>query len=149
MPFNAKLIGKRYGEVGLVVTREGVTRFSESIAEHGAVFLGPDAAIAEGFREQVAPPTIMARVQIESVREITADPEIGVGFDGIVHSEQVYEWNRPVFVGDVLRTIPLIDDIRTKGSMSFLDIVLPVLDASGEQVVWSKSTLVALSGERR
>ena len=148
MTFNAELVGKRYPEVRYTVTRQGVDRFNEAISEGAAVFTDPAAARDMGFAEQVGPPTIMAQLQIEAVREITADPEIGANFDGIVHGEQSYEWDRPILVGDELRTIPTITGIRSKGSISFMDIVLEVLDADGEQVVWSKSTLVSLNGER-
>ncbi len=146
MTFNADLIGKRYAEVRLSVTSESVTRFSRAVGEHDPVFLDAAAAKAAGFPDQVAPPTIMALLQIVAVQEITADPSIGASFDGIVHGEQEYIWERQVVVGDELTTTPTIADIRSKGSVAFMDVQLDVTDASGALVVRSKSTLVHFDG---
>ncbi|MEX0990916.1 MAG: MaoC family dehydratase N-terminal domain-containing protein [Actinomycetota bacterium] len=146
MTFNADLIGKRYEEVRLSVTADAVTRFAHAVGEHNPVFLDATAAKEAGFPNQVAPPAIMALLQIVAVQEITADPAIGAGFDGIVHGEQEYEWERQVVVGDELSTIPTIGDIRSKGSVAFMDVQLDVTDASGEMVVRSKSTLVHFEG---
>jgi acyl dehydratase len=148
VPFNPDLVGKRYPDVRLTLTRDMVTAFAEAIAERNPVFLDPAAAKQEGFPEQVAPPTILARLQIEAVREITSDPLVGAEFDGIVHSEQVYAWERPAVVGDELVTTPFIADVRAKGSISFMDVELDVLDAAGDLVVRSVSTLVEIGGER-
>jgi acyl dehydratase len=144
--FNAQLIGKHYAEVKLSVTPETVDSFVRAIGESNPIFLDPVAAQAAGYDQQLAPPTILARIQIVAVLEITADPEIGVEFDGIVHGEQNYVWTRPVEVGDELSTIPLITDIRSRGSVSFLDVELDVRDASGATVVVSRSTMVHLDG---
>jgi len=144
--FNADLIGKRYAEVRLSVTADAVTRFSRAVGEHNPVFLDAAAARVAGFPDQVAPPAIMALLQIVAVQEITADPAIGASFDGIVHGEQEYEWERQVVVGDELSTIPTIGDIRSKGSVAFMDVQLNVTDSSGEMVIRSKSTLVHFEG---
>lgn len=146
MTFNAQLIGKRYAEVTLSVTSETVDAFARSIGETNPIFCDPLAAKAAGYDDQLAPPTILARIQIVAVHEITADPEIGVDFDGIVHGEQNYTWTRPVQVGDELTTVPLITDIRSRGSVSFLDVELDVRDASGKTVVVSRSTMVSIEG---
>ena len=144
MTFNADLIGKHYSEVRLDVTADGVASFSRAIGERNPVFLDADAAEALGLAGQAAPPTILAWLQIVAVQEITSDPLIGASFDGIVHTEQAYDWARPVLVGDNLTTIPTIADIRTKGNLSFLDVHLDVRDGDGEHVVLSRSTLIEI-----
>lgn len=144
MSFNADLIGKTYDEVRLEVTADGVASFARAIGEHNPAFFNPDAARALGLAGQAAPPTILAWIQIVAVNEITSDPLIGASFDGIVHTEQAYNWVRPVVVGDKLSTIPTIADIRAKGSLSFMDVHLDIRDGDGEHVVLSRSTLVEM-----
>lgn len=146
MTFNAELVGTRYPEVRFVVDETAVREFAAAIDEHAPIFLDAEAARAAGSPAQMAPPTILAHLQIVAVQEITSDPSVHVGFEGIVHAEQWYEWVRPVYVGDVLSTIPVIDAVRTRASVAFMDVRLDVHDAQGELVVRSGSTLLHLSG---
>jgi acyl dehydratase len=143
MPLNVSLKGKEYGEVTLPVIREQVIEFADAIGEGNPVFRDPEAARAAGYRDQVAPPTFVAKMQIMSSGQVVVDPELGLDYSRVVHGEQEYEWRRPAVVGDVLSATPRIADIFAKKSNEYLIVETDVKDANGETVVIARSTLIS------
>lgn len=143
MPLNRSLQGKEYKEVSFEVKREEVLAFAEAIGEEDPIYRDARAAKAAGYREQVAPPTFVARMQILTSAQVVLDQELGLDYTRVVHGEQAYEWRRPVIVGDVLTATPRVADIYAKGSNEFLVIEAELKDASGETTVLARSTLLS------
>ena len=144
MPLNQSLKGKEYGEVTFAVERDHVERFAEAIGEDGAIYRDPEAARTAGFAEQVAPPTFATTMQIMTSGQVVVDQDLGLDYSLVVHGEQEYEWQRPIVVGDRLRTVPRIADIFAKGPHEYLVIEAPIHDAAtGELVVVSRTTLLS------
>ncbi len=143
MPLNASLKGKQYEEISFEVERDRVTRFAMAIGEEGGVFVDPEAARIEGFPEQVAPPTFPTVLQILASAQVVVDQELGLDYSRVVHGEQEYEWRRPIVVGDRLRAIPRIADIRSRGPNEFLVIEAEIKDTSGQTVVVARTTLLS------
>jgi acyl dehydratase len=140
---NQGLKGKEYGEMALTVDRDRVTRFAEAIGDDDPRSLDPEAARAEGFPEQVAPPTFPTVLGILASAQVVVDPELGVDYSRVVHGEQEFEWRRPIVVGDALRATPRIADIYIRGPNEFLVIEAEVRDADGEVVCVARSTLLS------
>ncbi len=143
MALNQGLKGKEYGEMALTVDRDRVTRFAEAIGDDDPRSLDPEAARAEGFPEQVAPPTFPTVLGILASAQVVVDPELGVDYSRVVHGEQEFEWRRPIVVGDALRATPRIADIYIRGPNEFLVIEAEVRDADGEVVCVARSTLLS------
>jgi len=143
MPLNQSLKGKTYEEIAFTVDRDRVTEFARAIGEEDPRFLDPQAARAEGFPEQVAPPTFPTVMGILASAQVVLDPELGVDYSRVVHGEQEYEWRRPIVVGDALRAAPRIADIYAKGPNEFLVIEAEITDADGEVVCVARSTLLS------
>jgi acyl dehydratase len=143
VPLNTSLVGKEYAPLELAVEREHVTRFAEAIGEDAPVFLNAEAARAAGYPEQLAPPTFVTTMQILASAQAAADPELGLDYTRVVHGEQAYEWRRPVHVGDALKAVPRIVDIRAKGPLEFLVVQSEITDAGGETVMIARTTLLS------
>jgi acyl dehydratase len=143
MPLNQSLKGKTYEEIAFTVERDRVIQFARAIGEDDPRFLDPEAARAEGFPEQVAPPTFPTVVGILASAQVVLDPELGVDYSRVVHGEQEYEWRRPIVVGDALRAAPRIADIYAKGPNEFLVIEAEIIDTDGDVICVARSTLLS------
>jgi acyl dehydratase len=143
MPLNQSLKGKTYGGMALTVERDRVTQFAQAIGEDDPRFLDAEAARAEGFPEQVAPPTFPTVLGILASAQVVADQELGVDYSRVVHGEQEFEWRRPIVVGDALRATPRVADIYTRGPNEFLVIEAEIADADGDVVCVVRSTLLS------
>lgn len=143
MPLNPALKGRSYQQVSFPVERDRVERFADAIGEEGALYRDPDAAMAAGYPDQLAPPTFPTVMQIMISGQVVLDPELGLDYTRVVHGEQEYEWRRPLHVGDVLRAVPRIADLYARGPNEFLVIEAEIEDESGEVVVVSRTTLLS------
>jgi acyl dehydratase len=144
MALNSGLIGKTYDEIDYVVERDAVNRFVDAIGEQDPIYRDPEAARAAGYAEQVAPPTFITVIQIQTSGQVVLDQELGLDYSRVVHGEQAYSYERPLVVGDHLKATPRLADIQTKKSNEFLTIESEVHDAaSGELLLTTRSTLIS------
>ncbi|HXJ65378.1 MAG TPA: MaoC family dehydratase N-terminal domain-containing protein [Actinomycetota bacterium] len=144
MALNTALIGKTYGEIDYVVDRDAVNRFVDAIGEQDPIYRDPEAAKAAGYAEQVAPPTFITVIQIQTSGQVVLDQELGLDYSRVVHGEQAYHYERPLVVGDHLRATPRLADIVAKKSNEFLTITSEVHDAAtGELLLTTRSTLIS------
>jgi acyl dehydratase len=143
VPLNHALKGKEYQEVEFTVERDRVVQFAEAIGDDDPRSLDAEAAKAEGFADQLAPPTFPTVLQIMTSGQAVLDPELGLDYARVVHGEQEYEWRRPIAVGDVLKATPRIADIYARGPNEFLVTEAAITDQKGEVVCVARSTLLS------
>jgi len=144
MALNTDLIGKTYEEIDYVVDRDAVNRFVEAIGEEDPIYRDAEAAKAAGYPEQVAPPTFITVIQIQTSGQVVLDQELGLDYSRVVHGEQAYRYQRPLVVGDHLKATPRLSNIETKKSNEFLTTESEVHDAAtGELLVTTRSTLIS------
>ena len=144
MPLNTDLIGKTYDEIDFVIERDAVNRFVDAIGERDPIYRDPEAAKAAGYAEQVAPPTFITVIQIQTSGQVVLDQELGLDYSRVVHGEQAYRYERPLFVGDHLKATPRLANIQTRKSNEFLTIESEVHDAAtGELLLTTRSTLIS------
>ncbi|HEX9236664.1 MAG TPA: MaoC family dehydratase N-terminal domain-containing protein [Actinomycetota bacterium] len=143
MPLNYDLKGKEYNEVSFTVDRDHVIRFCEAIGEDNPVFRDPAAAKAAGYDEQIAPPTFITALQIQTSGQVVMDQELGLNYSMVVHGEQEYEYTRPLKVGETLRAMPRIADVYSRGPNEFLITEADVRDESGNIVCVARSTILS------
>jgi acyl dehydratase len=143
MPLNQSLKGKDYGEVSFTVERDRVVQFADAIGDDNPIYRDAEAAKAAGFAEQVAPPTFLTAMQMQTSGQVVLDPDLGLDYSRVVHGEQEFEYRRPVVVGDVLTAKPRIADIYAKKSNEFLVTESEIKDASGDTVVVMRSTIIS------
>jgi acyl dehydratase len=143
MALNQALKGKEYGEVSFTVERDRVAQFADAIGDDDPVYRDAEAAKAAGFAEQVAPPTFLTTMQLQTSGQVVLDPELGLDYSRVVHGEQEFDLRRAIVVGDVLTATPRIADIYSKRSNEFLVTESEIRDAFGQVVAISRSTIIS------
>jgi hypothetical protein len=117
--------GTTYPDVNFEVTAERVTAFRQ-------VFGG----------SRGVPPTFLAAAESSVYPTIVNDPRLGLDFSRVVHGSQEYEHVRPVREGERLTVRARIDGVRVRAGTGFLTIAIALLDAEGEPVAVSRSTMI-------
>jgi hypothetical protein len=67
----------------------------------------------------------------------------------VVHTEESYEWFRPITIGEELSARPVIEAIRSKAGSEILVVATEINDQRGAAVVHARCTLVARSPARQ
>jgi acyl dehydratase len=143
VPLNQSLKGKEYNEVSFTVDRDHVIRFCDAIGEDNPIFRDEAAAKAAGYDGQIAPPTFITALQIQTSGQVVMDQELGLNYSMVVHGEQEYEYTRPLRVGESLTAIPRIADIYFRGRNEFLITEAEIKDETGDVLCVARSTILS------
>ena len=116
------LIGKvsAQGESG--VERLHLKMFCSAIGETDPIYFDRAAAQAAGYPDAVAPPTFL--IAIENLNPLEGSVfDIDLPVDLLLHAEQTYTYEDPIFAGDELVIQSRITDIYEKkgGMLEFLE----------------------------
>ena len=124
---NGSLEGKRYPAVRVTIDEDRVRTFAHAVDHRGPG----------------VPPTILTVPEIQAgLRNVLADPELGVDLARVLHGEQSYEWSRPLALGETLVAEATIESIRGRGALQFLSLRTDVRDEGGDSVAVARSTLL-------
>ena len=125
-----------------LVGREKVREFARAVLATSPLHHDPEAARAAGFADVVAPPTFPIVVADATLTQLLAEPDAGIDFSRVVHGDQRFTYSRPVVAGDELTATLRVTSIKTLGGNSMITSETAMVDADGEHVVTSISTLV-------
>ena len=125
-----------------LVGREKVREFARAVGSTDPLSLDPEAAVAAGYPDVVAPPTFPVVVQDLTLAQLLADETAGVDFSRVVHGEQRFRFTRPIVAGDLLTAAMTVTDVKTLGGNAMVTAETAVRDADGAPVVTATSTLV-------
>jgi acyl dehydratase len=125
-------VGSRSEPVRNGVERGAVRKFAESIGDPNPLYLDEEAAKRSRWGRPIAPPTF-PRVfdfgEIEGIRLPSA---------GVIHGEQKYHYERPLFVGEEVRCYSVFKDVYEKqgggGVLTFLVFERVGEDEKGERI---------------
>lgn len=123
---NADLIGKTYPPQAFTLEGGRVAAF----------------AAAVGHPARGVPPTFVTAAEHATLGSVIGDPELGMDYSRVVHGEQRYEWRRALEEGETLLVQAGIEDIRSKGGLSFVTVRTELRDESGRVVVVARSVLI-------
>lgn len=127
MTLNHDLEGKVYPTVRLTLEGARVRAFAHAV----------------GQRRPGVPPTIVTAPEIEAgLRNVVADPELGVALSRVLHAEQEYVWSRAAVVGETLTAETVIESIRSRGAMQFLTLRTEIRGDAADLVASGRSTLI-------
>jgi hypothetical protein len=121
--------GTTYGPVSFEITEERVRAFLE-------LFGGPPGV----------PPTILTAAEFSLLPQIIGDPELDLDFRRVVHGSQMYEYRRPLQVGESLTVEARIASIRQKGDNGFLTVEMTMRGADGAVSAIARSTMIERNG---
>ena len=140
---NPELQGRVFAPTApYLVGREKVREFSRAVFATSPLNLDPEAAIAAGYTDVVAPPTFPVVVQEATLAQLLAEPDGGIDFSMVVHGEQRFSYTRPVVAGDELTATLAVTSIKTLGGNAMVTAESTIVDATGAHVVTATSTLV-------
>lgn len=117
--------GTTYDPVSFEITEERVRAFRD-------LFGGPPGV----------PPTILTTAEFSVFPQIIGDPDLALDFRRVVHGSQVYEYRRPLQVGETLTVEARIASIRQKGDNGFLTVEMTMKGADGAVAAIARSTMI-------
>ena len=122
-----------------LVTRDNIAAFARAIGDDNAAYYEDEAAAALGLAGICAPPTFPITVTMAAMERSFHDPRLGMDFTRVVHSDQRFEYSRPVRVGDELVVTTVVEEIKALGANDIATFRTEVA-SHGEPVViaWSK-----------
>ena len=149
MALNPAFAGRVFGPgEPYEVSRVKIADFADAIGEQSELCRNREAAIKAGYPDVIAPPTFAIVISMASSGEVNADPELGLDYSMVVHSDQSFSYSRPLHAGDVVVATTTVDSIKSVGSMSMLITSTEIVTVDGEHVCTARSTLVERGAER-
>lgn len=124
------------------VEKGAIRRFAEAIGDFNPVYFDEDYARSAGYPNIVAPPTFPASFHSAAdLREL-----LGVGIKSLLHAEQSFEYERPIFAGDRIYVATRVSEILERtgpaGRMDVAVIEDEGRDEEGNFVFRARRTLV-------
>jgi acyl dehydratase len=130
MGMNRDMIGHVYPpSKPYLVTTEKISEFVNGLGE-------TNPAYADGT---VAPPTFPIVVTMNAMGTAFHDPALQLDYSRLVHSDQKFEYLRPIRVGDELTVSASVEEIKPLGTNEIATFKTDVF--SGDELVvtgWSK-----------
>ncbi|GAT66192.1 MaoC family dehydratase N-terminal domain-containing protein [Planomonospora sp. ID91781] len=127
------------------VSRVKIKEFATAIGDNNPIYRDREAARAAGHPDVVAPPTFPIVFSLAG-GAILADPELGLNFAMVVHGEQRFQYQRPIYAGDELVSVSTVTDIRSVGRNEFITVRSDVTTVGGEPVCTTYNTIVERGG---
>jgi acyl dehydratase len=135
------IVGRSTGPVVYEVEKGHIRRFAEALGDPDPVYRDEAAARAAGHPRIPAPPTFPTALRPD-------DPRAGLNIDfrKVLHGEQSFEYERPLYAGDVVHVTARIADVYEKtgksGTMDFLVLETEGRDPQGALLYRGRSVIV-------
>ena len=145
MSINPEFIGRTYPPTQVYsVGREKIREFATALGDTASCYFEVDSARALGYPDLVAPPTFAIVVTMKAGEQGVFDPELALDYTRVVHGEQKFVHQRPIFAGDQLTSSVSVDSIRSAAGNDMIMVKAQVHFNSGELVSTVYSLLVSL-----
>lgn len=124
------------------VEKGAIRKFAEAIGDYNPIYYDEEYARASGYPTIVAPPTFPASFHSAAdLREL-----LGVSIKSLLHAEQSFEYDRPIFAGDRIFVATRVQDVMERtgpaGKMDVAVIEDEGRDEEGNVVFRARRTLV-------
>jgi acyl dehydratase len=129
------------------VSRVKIADFADAIGEQSELCRSREAAVKAGYPDVIAPPTFAVVISMASSGEVSADPELGLDYSMVVHSDQSFSYSRPLHAGDVVVATTTVESVKSVGAMSMLVTSTEIVTVDGEHVCTARSMLVERGAE--
>ncbi|WP_194908812.1 MaoC family dehydratase N-terminal domain-containing protein [Catenulispora rubra] len=145
MALDVGFIGRTYPPTAVYeVGREKIREFADAIGDPNPVYRDPAVAQDLGHRDVLAPPTFPIAITWPAATVIIEDPDLGLDFSRVLHGEQRFVHNRPIYADDQLTATVTIEDITERMGQGFLSTRTELNTVDGELVVTGFSKLVVV-----
>ncbi len=125
------------------VEKGAIRRFAEAIGDFNPIYYDEEYARASGYPTIVAPPTFPASFHSAAdLREL-----LGVTIKSLLHAEQAFEYERPIFAGDRIFVATRVSNVFERPSPTGARMDVAVIedegrDEEGNLVFRAQRTLV-------
>lgn len=144
MALNPDFVGRSYpSNATYLVGREKIREFAAAVGDDNPAYRDPAAARALGYRDVIAPPTFAIVVSLNAAMDVVMDPELGLDFTRVVHSEQQFAYARPIVAGDELTVTTVIAGARSVAGNDILTVTGTITTVDGEPVATATSVLLS------
>ena len=134
-------IGRSSKPITIEVEKSHIRRFADAIGDDDPVYRDESAARAAGHARIPAPPTFAAALRPNDARE-----GLDVDWAKVLHGEQEFTYERPLYAGDVVTLTQRIADIYDKsgksGTMDFLVLETEGRSDGGALLFTARSVVV-------
>ena len=125
------------------VGREKIREFADAIGDDNPLCSDVTAARAAGHPDVVAPPTFAVVVTRPALDVVLFDPDLGLDYSMVVHGEQRFRYERPIFAGDELTVESRLTDLVSRAGNDILTVAAEVRDGDDSLVVTATAVIVA------
>lgn len=134
-------IGRTSAPRTVEIEKGHIARFAEAIGDPNPIYHDEAAARAAGYPRIPAPPTFATALRPNDIRE-----GLNIDWSRILHGEQEFRYERPLYAGDVLTLTHVLRDVYEKagksGAMDFLVLDTEARDPAGVLVYIARSVVV-------
>jgi acyl dehydratase len=128
-----------------------VEEFARSLKDDNPAFRSAELAREQGYECVPAPLSFTRTAYFPRYQTDQEEWDLGFRQEYVVHGEQEYEFERPLYVGDVLTGKALLEDVYQRdgsrgGTMTFAVIVTEFRDQDGELVLTERKTRIETEG---
>ncbi len=117
-------IGREYPPFTWEVERGKMRELVEAIGDRNPIYADREAAIQEGYKDVVAPPTFITVPMMWSGIGMKVMKDLKINYARVLHGEERYEYFQEIYPGDILTGKVKIVGIETKsGKSGDMDIV--------------------------
>lgn len=140
-------IGKRSEKVKNTIERGAVKKFAEAIGDLSPIFYDEEAGKNSRFKRNIAPSTFPVTLDFGDV------PELPLPSKGLIHGEQSFHYERPIFVDEEIYCYTEVKDYYEKtgnyGDMGFLVISRIGVDADDAVIFTEERVIIINEAVRR
>jgi acyl dehydratase len=144
MPLDPSFVGRSYPPTrAYQVGREKIREFAAAIGDANPAYTDVEAAKALGHPDLVAPPTFAIVLSMGAADQVVMDPALGLDYSRVVHRDQRFSYERPIFAGDELSVSMTVAEIRAVAGNDIITTRADIATTGGDAVCTVYSTLVA------
>ncbi len=140
-------IGKKSNRIKNTVERGLVLRFAEAIQDNHPIYTNEKFGKESRYGKNIAPPTFPIVFDFGTI------PDLKLPSIGLIHGEQHYHYERPLFVGEDVYCYSEVQDYYEKegknGLMGFLIIMRYGEDADQNTLFTEKQVVIITEAVRR
>ncbi|AXF55362.1 MaoC family dehydratase N-terminal domain-containing protein [Salicibibacter kimchii] len=141
------MIGKHSDKVRNTIERGAVRKFAEAIDDAHPIFVDEAVGQATRYGKNIAPPTFPIVLDYGEI------PDFELENKGLIHGEQIYHYERPLFVGEDIHCWAEVKDYKEKagksGTMGILTLESNGEDSDGKRVFRAEQVIIITEAVRK
>jgi acyl dehydratase len=140
-------IGKKSTKVKNIIEQGWVRKFAQAIGDPSPIYLDEELVENSIHKKNIAPVTFPVTLDYGIISDLKLPPK------GLIHGEQRYHYNRPLYVGETVYCYIKLKNYYEKkgnfGDMGFIVFSRCVEDEQGELICETESVIILSEAVRK